>query len=66
MDLADACSQRSQKEDVPNDLVYRTQSLLTLGTRVFFPHGEGYAGVGRTPKPRAARLQFKSFQGGLL
>jgi len=36
VDLADACSKRSQKEDVPNDLVYRTQSLLTLGTRVFF------------------------------
>ena len=41
VDLADACSQRSQKEDVPNDLVYRTQSLLTLGTRVFFPPREG-------------------------
>ena len=41
VDLADGCSQRSQKEDVPNDLVYRTQSLLTLGTRVFFPPQRG-------------------------
>ena len=53
--------------DVPNDLVYRTQSLLTFVTRVFFfSRWEGYPGVGRTLKPRAARLQFKSFQGGSL
>ena len=32
MDLTDTCSQRSQKEDIPNDLVYGTQSLLTLET----------------------------------
>ena len=36
VDLADVCSQRSQKEDGPNDLVYRTQPLLKLVTGVFF------------------------------
>ena len=52
--------------DVPDEFVEPNLYSRWVPECFFFSHAEGYPGVGRTPKPRAARLQFKSFQGGLL
>ena len=65
VDLADVCSQRSQKEDVPNDLVYRTQSLLTLGTRVFFfPTGRDTPGLVAHRSHEQQGCNLKAFRVG--